>query len=337
VKLTASDGASGDFYGYAVSIYGDYAVVSAHFDDDGAANTGSAYIYHRTGVNTWDGGTKIHATDPQAGDAFGYSVAMGKDYVVIGAHYEDGGTGNPATDAGAAYIFRRTGDNTWDAGTKIMAPNATAGSYFGRSVAISGSYVVVGKPWDSSISNSAGSAYVFLRTGDNDWSEGVELVQPDPNAFGLFGISVAIYGDYAVVSAQGNDGPAGEPMPNSGSAYVFHRTGTNEWDDVSTIRAPDAQVNDNFGSAVSIYGSVLIVGAVYESGGPGDPVTNSGSAYIFKMTGTNTWDMGMRISAPDSTNLNEFGNSVSIWGDTAVIGAWQDDDDGVDAGAAYIF
>jgi hypothetical protein len=337
VKLTAADGASGDFFGYSVSIYGDYAVVSSHFDDDGASNTGSAYIYHRTGVNTWDGGTKIHATDHQAGDAFGCSVSIGKDYVVVGAHYEDGGAGNPAVDSGAAYIFHRTDTNTWDAGTKIVPPHASAGSYFGRSVSISGTYAVVGEPWNGTVSNSAGSAYVFHRTGDNEWSEGVELVQPDSNAYGLFGISVSISGDYAVVSAQGNDGGDGEPLINSGAAYVFHRTGTNEWDDVETIRAPDAQTNDNFGSSVSIYGSSLIVGAMYESGGPGDPVTNSGSAYIFRMTGTNTWDKGMRISAPDSANLNEFGNSVSIWEDTAVVGSWQDDDDGVDSGAAYVF
>ncbi len=99
-KLAAWDAQAGDKFGTSVSI-GGYAIVGAPNEDTGGANAGAAYIFHRTGTNTWDAGVKIVASDAQANDKFGRSVAISRDYAIVGADREDAG----GSDAGAAYIF----------------------------------------------------------------------------------------------------------------------------------------------------------------------------------------------------------------------------------------
>merc|ERR1712000_300414 len=108
-----TDPQASDYFGTSVAISGNYVVVGANGEDAGGSGAGAAYIFHRTGSNTWDAGVKIVATDPQASDEFGKSVAISGDYVVVGAYGEDAGGDN----AGAAYIFHRT-ETTWDAGVK---------------------------------------------------------------------------------------------------------------------------------------------------------------------------------------------------------------------------
>ena len=99
-------------FGDSVAISGDYAIVGASGEDAGGNAAGAAYIFRRTGTNSWDAGVKIVAFDVQSSDTFGRSVAISGDYAVVGANGEDAG----GDAAGAAYIFHRTGTNSWDAG-----------------------------------------------------------------------------------------------------------------------------------------------------------------------------------------------------------------------------
>ena len=158
---------------------------------------------------------KIQASDLEASDIFGNSVAISGDYAIVGAPYEDTG----GSSAGAAYIFRRTDTNTWDAGVKIQASVPHANDFFGRSVAISGDYAIVGAyledaggTWD------AGAAYIFRRTDTNTWDAGTKIMASDKQAGDYFGISVAISGDYAIVGAPWED-PGG--ITDAGSAYFY--------------------------------------------------------------------------------------------------------------------
>jgi hypothetical protein len=348
-KLLAGDAQANDNFGYSVAISGDYAIVGAVFEDGGAGNplssAGAVYIFHRTGGDTWDNGVKLVAPDARLNDEFGYSVAISGDYAIVGARGEDGGAGNPLLSAGAAYIFHRTGDNTWDGGVKLMAPDAQAHDEFGWSVAISGDYAIVGAYGeDGGAGNpliSAGAAYIFHRTGDNTWDGGVKLMAPDAQSDDEFGYSVAISGDYAIVGARFEDGGAGNPRPESGAAYIFHRTGDNTWDGGVKLMAPDAQYGDMFGCSVAISGDYAIVGAKSEDRGTGDPIDYAGAAYIFHRTGDNTWDAGTKLVAPDAQAGDYFGFSVAISGDYAIVGAYCEDGgtgDPIDyAGAAYIF
>jgi len=328
-KIVAFDRGGLDFFGFSVSISGDYAIAGAYAKDAGANDAGEAYIFHRTGLDTWDAGIGIVAPDAQANDRFGWSVSIDGDYAIVGAYYEDGGAGDPHPQAGAAYIFHRTGADTWDTGTKIVAPDIADTDYFGISVAISGDYAIVGADLEDDGGTNAGAAYIFRRTGTNTWDTGTKILATDPQADDLFGYSVSISGDYAVVGAFQEDAGG----TDAGAAYIYRRTGTNTWDTGTKIVAPDAQAGDKFGTSVSISGEYAIVGANAENEGG----TLAGAAYIFRWIGTNTWDAGTKIVAPDAQPLDDFGISVSISGDLAVVGADGEDEGASNAGAAYIF
>ena len=216
----------------------------------------------------------------------------------------------------------------WDAGTKILASDAATQDQFGRSVAISGDYTIVGTPYNDDGGSGSGSAYIFHRTGTTAWDAGTKILASDAATQDNFGWSVAISGTYAVVGAHKNDNPT-----DSGSAYIFHRTGTNTWDAGTKIVASDRAQADNFGWRVGISGDYTIVGAPYNDDGS----SGSGSAYIFRRTGTNTWDTGTKILASDAALQDNFGYSVGISGDYAVVGAEANDDGGSYSGSAYIF
>ena len=111
-------------------------------------------------TNTWDAGTKILASDAAQGDIFGNSVAISGNNAIVGAPYNDDG----GDRTGSAYIFRRTGTNTWDAGTKILASDAAGGDIFCQSVAIDGDYAIVGADGDDDGGSRSGSAYIFYLT-----------------------------------------------------------------------------------------------------------------------------------------------------------------------------
>lgn len=349
IKLVALDAQTADRFGCSVAIHGDYAIVGA-CDEDGPSadkfdDRGAAYIYHRTGADSWDDVSKLYAPYAQAGDHFGVSVSISGDYAIVGASGEDGGNGDPIRGAGAAYIYCRTGVDAWDRGTKVVAPDAQVGDGFGVSVAISGDYAIVGAHGEDGGSGDpltyAGAAYVFGRTGANTWDSGTKLVALDAQSSDLFGASVAISGDYAIVGAEHDDGGSGDPLRGAGAAYVFYRTGGNAWDSGTKLVAPDTQADDFFGFSVAISGDHAIVGAMGEDGGGGDPLRSAGAAYVFHRTGANAWDSGTKLVAPDAQADDKFGISVAISGDYAIVGAHSEDGGSGNpypgAGAAYIY
>ena len=321
-KRQASDPQIDARFGHSVAVNGNYAIVGAWGEDAGGAEAGAAYAFHRTGTNTWDAGTKLTASDAAAGADFGNSVAIGGDYAVVGA-----------VDGDAAYVFHRTGTNTWDAGTKLTASDGAAGAKFGNSVAISGDYAIVGAWGKDDGGTDVGAAYVFRRTDVNTWDAGVKLVASDAQDYDLFGTSLAISGDYAVVGARYEDAGGS----NAGAAYVFRRTGVNTWDTGAKLTAFDAQADDLFGTSVAINGDYTIVGAFKEDGTSGDPLNNRGAAYVFRLTGNNTWNAGVKLTASGAQADDWFGISVAIGASHAIVGAVYEDTGGSNAGAAYIF
>ena len=165
-KLTASDAAEVDYFGGSVSISGDYAVIGAYGDD---SDTGSAYIFKKpdTGWTDMTQTAKLTAADAAGWDRFGSSVSISGDYVVIGVYLDDDGDSN----TGAAYVFKKP-DTGWTDMTqtaKLTASDGAAGDMFGRSVSVSGDYLVIGANiGDGNVSDS-GAAYFFT------YSEGTVL------------------------------------------------------------------------------------------------------------------------------------------------------------------
>ncbi|NND71225.1 MAG: hypothetical protein HKN43_06580 [Rhodothermales bacterium] len=309
-KLLASDGVQFDRFGNSVAVDGDTAVIGAHLKDDGK---GSAYVFVRSG-GTWREQARLTPGDSAAGSSFGRSVSISGDTAVIGA-YE------------SAYVFVRSG-NTWNEQAMLTGNdgndgNDGVGSSFGEAVFVAGDTAVIGAWLDDDAGYGSGSAYVFVRSGVT-WSEQVKLTASDGAEYDLFGQSVSISGDTAVIGAQGRSASMfDDPSISSGSAYVFVRNGT-IWSEQARLTASDAA---NFGNSVSVAGDTAIIGAVRNVN------DGLGSAYVFVRDGTN-WSEQARLTASDAVKYDYFGHSVTISGDSAVIGAPLY---GYSVGAAYVF
>jgi len=319
-KLTAQDGAVGDNFGVSVALSGDTAVVGARYDDDGGWASGSAYVFVRSG-GVWAQQTKLTAADAAAEDWFGYSVALSGDTAVVGAYQDD----DAGFNSGSAYVFVRSG-GIWTQQVKLRAADAAESDRFGYTVALNGDTAIVAATGDDDGGSSSGSAYVFVRSG-GVWRRGAKFTASDAAAGDNFGSSVAFSGDTAVVGAYlDNDGGT-----DSGSAYVFVGSG-GVWTQQAKLTAADAAAADLFGYSVALSGDTAVVGALYDDDGG----TDSGSAYVFVRSG-GVWTQQAKLTAADAAAGDWFGYSVALSGDTAVVGAHQDDDGGTTSGSAYVF
>ncbi len=248
------------------------------------------------------------------------------------------------TDKGGLYLYDGT---TWmviaftapenQFSNQVNAGDGVSGDKFGYSVAISGDYAIIGAVGDAT---DQGSAYIFKRS-DTGWAQQSKLTASDGSASDFFGCSVAIDGIHVVVGAYGDD--MGANNNNQGSAYFFYRNGTN-WTQQEKVTASDANDDDKFGFSVFLSGDYAIIGA------PGNDInlkTDQGAAYIFIWSGIDidpfagyvNWTEQERLLAGDGLAGDEFGRSVAIAGNHAIIGAPYSDN-GVansDRGSAYIF
>jgi hypothetical protein len=318
-KLLASDGASDDSFGVGVALSGDTALIGAFWDDDNGTDSGSAYVFTRTGT-TWTQQAKLLTSDGAAGDWFGWVVSLDGDTALIGAPQDD----DNGTDSGSAYVFTRTG-TTWTQQQKLKASDGAAGDRFSDyAVALDGNTALIGADYDDDNGTDSGSAYVFTRTGTT-WTQQAKLLASDGAAGDNFGCFVSLYGDTALIGACAFD------FSGSGSAYVFTRTGTT-WTQEAKLLASDGAAGDWFGTCVSLDGDTALIGSVLDDDNGG----NSGSAYVFTRTGT-TWTQEAKLLASDGAANDQLGCWVSLDGDTALIGAPFDDDNGKDSGSAYVF
>jgi hypothetical protein len=329
-KLLAADGAAGDQFGYSVALSGDTALIGARFDDDdvNGLESGSAYVFTRSGT-IWSQQAKLIAADGAARDWFGVRVAISGDTAVVTADADDDDVNG--VDSGSVYVFTRSG-TTWSLQAKLTAADGEPVDLFGYSVALSGDTAVFGAKFDDDDVNGvdSGSAYVFTRSG-TIWSQQAKLIAADGAPGDEFGYSVALAGDTVVVTANADDDDVNGV--NSGSAYVFTRSGT-AWSLQAKLTAAVGAAGDLFGVRVALSGDTALIGARFTD----DNGDDSGSAYVFTRSGT-TWSQQAKLIAVDGAAGDWFGYSVALSGDTALIGAHFNDDDvnGVDSGSAYLF
>jgi len=319
-KLLAPDGQAGDEFGWSVSIDGDYAIVGAHYEDYNGEDSGSAYIFIRSG-SAWTYQAKLTALSGEADDEFGCSVSINGDCAIVGSRYDD----DNGVDSGSAYMFTRYG-SVWIHEAILLASDGQAGDEFGCSVSINGDYAVIGAYLEDYGVADSGSAYVFAYIGST-WLQQAKLFAADGVNYDYFGRSVSIDGDYAIVGAYGDD----DNGDRAGSAYIFIRSGST-WTEQAKLLASDGALIDYFGLSVSIDGDYAIIGAYHDD----DNGDWSGSAYVFTRSGS-TWTEQSKLTASDGETGDEFGRSVSIDGDYAIIGASFDNDNGVSSGSAYIY
>lgn len=295
----------------------------------------------------------LKASNTNTQDAFGGSVAIAGDTLVVGALGEDSNAlgpdgdqdDNTASSSGAAYVFVRNGE-TWTQQAYLKASNTGGNDFFGTDVAISGDTLIVGAPLEDSkdggvngdgndnTANASGAAYVFVRNG-SAWTQQAYLKASNTGANDFFGASVAISGDTVIVGSQGEDsnetGVDGIGNDNSavdsGAAYVFTRIGTT-WSQQAYLKASNTGGGDGFGISVDVSGDTVVIGASNEDsnavGAEGDEANNSalnaGAAYVFVREGSK-WSQQAYLKASNTDGGDGFGVSVAVSGDTLVAAA----------------
>ncbi|MGA9278338.1 FG-GAP repeat protein [Ilumatobacter sp.] len=319
-KLTASDAAPGDDFGVSVAVSGDTIVVGAVFDDDKGALSGSAYVFQSDGAGGY-AETKLTASDATPGDLFGSSVAVSGDTIVVGARGDD----DNVSESGSAYVYEPDGVGGYTE-TKLTATDAAANDYFGWSVAVSGDTIVVSAPGSDDNGSLSGSAYVYEPDGNGGYTE-TKLTASDAAALSWFGYSLGVSGDTIVVGAYHDD----EKGSQSGSAYVYEPDGIGGYTETK-LTASDAAADDGFGISAAVSGDTIVVGAH----GNDDHGARSGSVYVYEPGGVGTY-IETKLTASDGSAQDLFGWSVAMSGDTIVVAASYDDDDGSESGSAYVY
>lgn len=376
-KLTPPDidsaRVASDQFGYSVAIDGNYAVVGARFQSyDSLGNQitldpGAAYIYEKNPSGLWTLVKKITPPTPEGFGKFGFAVGISGNHIIVSAYdySTDSLGGNFKSGAGAAYIYENR-NGVWGYAEKISAPDVNNGrkeqDLFGISVAISGTYAIVGAmyhSYDSSGGDSvfrAGAAYIYEKN-NGAWGFVKKITPPTTNngrkAEDQFGRVVSISGNYALVGSERHsyDSVGNDSLQWSGAAYIFERN-NGAWGFVKKLSHPKTtspqRQRDFFGSSVALNGDFAIVGArgdKFDSIG-GSFSDKAGAAFIYKRI-NGSWSLQEKITAPsiDSNRIDSdfFGAAVDIDDNFIVVGARNHSYDSTGtnkkskAGALYIF
>jgi hypothetical protein len=374
--LKASNTDDGDVFGtsLALSADGSTLAVGAFYEDssatgiggneaDNSASASGAVYLFSNGSGSWAQTAYLKASNTDAGDRFGYHLALSADgaTLAVGAYYEDSSaTGidgneadNTATNSGAVYLFSNTSGN-WAQSAYVKASNTDAYDYFGTSVALSadGATLAVGAYREKSSAtgidgdeadNSAtesGAVYLFSRSGGN-WTQNAYIKASNTDAYDYFGHSLALSADGTTlaVGADGEDGSAtgigGDETGNSGAVYLFSN-GSGSWAQTAYLKASNTGADDRFGYhlALSADGATLAVEAFGEAssatgigGNEADnSATNSGAVYLFSNTSGN-WAQSAYLKASNTDALDWFGDSLALSADgaTLAVGAYWED------------
>ena len=371
-QLIASDADAGDLFGCSVDVDQSNLIVGARNDDDLGTNSGSSYIFRRLGSGNWTQAAKLLAPDGAESNSFGERVRLDEDVAVASAPLASGvkgvtyvfidagdgtwsfdqqfvsadamwndfaglglgldaGTivvGVPANDdlgndAGAAVVYEFESVNGWAETTTLLASDGSGASHGGHACAISGDIAVVGAPAQYS---GPGVATIFERDAEGSWIETTSLSDGTGQFGTLFGYAVTASGDTVIVGARGLDGDAGR-------IYVFEPDAEGAWSESQVLIASDASSYDRAGWSIASDADVVVIGAIYGDAG----VNDAGSAYVFERGAANVWSEIAALSAADGESSDQFGYSVAVSGDRAVVGSPFDDDLGVDSGSVYIF
>ncbi len=316
-ELIGSSVSGADQFGWSVDAQGDLVIVGSPDDDNSA---GSVYVYRRLGT-VWAEEARITAQDRADGDFFGNSVSVSSSSLIVGAPGDD----DNGSRSGSAYIFEFDGTN-WIEQAKLLPFDGSSTDFFGGWVSISGANAVIGAERNDENGTNAGAAYIFSNDGAG-WAQQSKLYPLDGEAYDAFGISVAIDGHTVIVGASEDD----DNGNSSGSAYIFKFDGA-LWGQNAKLVPDDSNASDFFGEAVAISGNKVIVGSYWNDQG----AINAGAAYVFADDGTQ-WTQEAKFVADDAMPSDQFGFSVAISNDVAIVGANKADSLFLDSGAAYVY
>ena len=368
-KLNASDGAEGDLFGIGVSIRGDAIVVGATYDDDWGDRSGSAYVYRYDAVSgLWVEQQKLTASDGHTNAHFGSEVSIHGDTIVAGA------AGNyTGSNRGEAYAYESLGaapdcdrdgvpdecqpdtdlDGLIDAcddddddgdGTPDVSdgcpldPDKTDPGACGCGIPdtdADGDGVPLCDDlchgFDDAVDCNINGVPDGCEIENGPFEDDRKLTASDGAADDHFGANVSIHGDIFVVGAYSDDAMGAD----SGSVYVYrYAPFAGRWVEEDKLTASDGAEGDSFGRFLSLHGDTIAVGVWADD----DQGIDSGSAYVYRYDEENgLWVEEQKLLAFDGVTDDQFGEDVSIHGDTLVVGAWKDDDLGNNSGSVYVY
>jgi len=265
----------------------------------------------------------INNPSPASGDLFGLSVSLYQDTLVVGVPNDDTGDSN----SGIVYVYTRSG-TTWTLQQTINNPTPAYYDKFGDSVSLYQDTLVIGAVLDSTGATYTGSVYVYVRSGST-WSLQQTINNPTPENYDNFGDSVSLYQDTLVVGASGVQSSLNY---NTGAFYVYVRSGMT-WTLQQEIKNPLLNGTSYFGMFVSLYDETIAIGDItFTLNG----IAWAGVVHIYTRSGS-TWSLQQTINNPSPGYDDEFGWSVSLYGDTLVVGAPWDDTVAEDAGSVYVY
>lgn len=320
-KLVAEPAYADDTIGGNVALKNNTALLGASRRDDKGKDAGAAFAFEKKG-DLWLQTQVLTALDAKAGDAFGQSIALTEQFLVIGAPHSD----SPHKDSGAAYVYIRD-KNTWQFQTKLTAIDGAAGDLFGISVAIDGRTILVGADLNDERAEKAGAVYAYVFDGEQ-WRHQAKLMASDGANTDIFGVRVALFADTALISARRDD-IAGVGT-DAGSAYIFERR-KGKWTQTKKLVAPDGNADDRFARGVALNQETALISAMHHDANG----NNAGALYVFKKQ-QGQWRYSSKILASDGVSEDRFGWNVALTEKAAIIAAPHRDDNGSASGAAYV-
>ncbi|MCP3906135.1 MAG: hypothetical protein GY715_21130, partial [Planctomycetes bacterium] len=320
-ELVPDENSMGDQFGFAVGIGTDTIFVAAPFDDDLGSSSGSVFAFRFDG-QSWIQDQQIFAADETTFDRFGFSLAARGDQLIVGAI----GESDLGSFSGAAYAFAQV-DAQWVQTTKLVAGDGAAHEQFGSAVDTDGDVLIIGAWQDDDGGFWAGSAYIYRWSGTS-WDFETKLLAGDTDEEDKFGAAVSISGNRAIVGAPETRGFAIGP---GGIAYLFEYDGST-WRETGRLM-DESYVGGRLGASVAIEGDIAIVGV---PDGVLDGVGLPGLAYIYRHCGDG-WTRKAAFAGVGTPDAGQFGWSVAIDQERAVIGAEHGTGAGPATGSLHVF
>ncbi|MEK7954390.1 choice-of-anchor D domain-containing protein [Luteolibacter soli] len=314
-----------DFFGNAVAVSGNIVLAGAFHDDSGDSESGASYLFDLGSATPLVPTMPLNSPVTNSADHFGTSVAISGDRVVVGAPESESG----ASKAGRIRLFDLGSSDPKSPVATIENPSPSADDGFGSAVAISGALVAVGTPGDDSGASNAGCVYIFNAAAPDPTEPQQSIPNPEAAAGDEFGKSVAISGNLLVVGVGSDDGDG----IDSGRAYVYDLGSATPEVPLRVLTNPSPAAGDRFGSAVSIWGSRVVIGA------PGDDATgaDSGKAYVFDLASPTPTVPSLSLDNPTPAADDKFGSAVAISSDRVVVSSPDDDLGAANAGVVHVY
>jgi tRNA(Arg) A34 adenosine deaminase TadA len=314
-----------DQFGFSLSISGTRLVVGDYNDDSSGSFPGRAYVYELAGATPALPMATLDNPSPEFADDFGWSVAISGTRVVVGDVHDDTG----ASDAGSAYVYDLASGAPSVPLTVLNNPGPGIGDSFGSSLAVSGTWFVVGAPYARTGTANSGIACVYDLASATPTVPLLTLSNPHPAAYGNFGNSVAISGTRIVIGDY-LDYTLGQ---QTGSAFVYDLASATPAVPMAVLDNPSPEQGDTFGSSVAVSGTRVVIGATNDKTG----AYNAGSAYVYDLASATPTVPIATLNNPSPAPNDWFGARVAISGTRVVVGASQDDTGATDSGSAYVY